>query len=253
MGYDTNIAPPRPWFCGRVYLKEAKTLIDSIPSKGRTVRDVATCLAARLNIMRGIRVALQLASEDYSAKDVLWAGLEERIEPDRAQSLKCAYRPNFRYHIGGTGQYGVPNFQIVDNQHSEHESVSATSSEAADLISALVDERIAAANRLMAQAIEIFSWDVFVPEKQDDIHYYDIREGMDDENILEAIVDFGFAATIEDARNRWGDRIAADNLDLGEEVDLAFRKWNEESWVDMVNDDFWGWEENLSIYHSFSD
>ena len=33
MGYDTNTAPPRPWFCGHVYLKEAKRQLEELSAR----------------------------------------------------------------------------------------------------------------------------------------------------------------------------------------------------------------------------
>jgi hypothetical protein len=255
MGYDINTAPPRPWFCGHVYLKEAKRLLDGLSASHPSVHDVTACIAARINVMRGIRVAVKLIPEDYAANDIIWTDLDTRIGPERYEALRRVYQSPFRYDISGTGQYGVPNFDIVDRQvpRDQRKLISTTTNDANSLLAFVVQERIQSVRSLLSIAIDIFFWDSYVPEKQYDIHYYDIRENLDRSELLEKIVEFGFAEDEEDAEAQWGEAIDDDSYTLGEELDAAFRRWNEETFYEIVNDDFWGWTEDQAIYHHFSD
>ena len=255
MGYDINTAPTRPWFCGHVYLKEAKRCLEELSAVKPSVHQVTVCMAARLNIMRGIRVAMKLLPEDYGAEDIIWTGLDACIGPDRYETLRRIYESPFRYGISGTGQYGVPNFDVVDREvpRDKRKRLSTTSNAANPLLVLLVQERIQSVQALLKIAIDIFFWDSYVPEKQSDIHYYDIRENLDKSEILEKIVEFGFAEDEEDAEAQWGEAIENDSYSLGEELDTAFRRWNEETFYEIVNDDFWGWTEDQAIYHHFSD
>ena len=255
MGYDTNIAPPRPWFCGHPYLKEATRLINSVSADNPSIRrDLTTIIAARLNIMRGIRVAVKLVPEDYAAKDILLEGLEEHVGAERFNRLKAHLHGEFRYSIGGTGQYGVSNYTINDKNNPDS-SFSALDLEGQALLPKLIEERLEAVNCLMRDAIDIFYWDAYVPEKQYDIHYYDIRDGMGTDEILEMIVEFGFAENEAEARSRWGEAAENDecNIDNGGEIDQAFHSWAEERYGEIVNEDFWNWEESEAIYHGFGD
>ena len=254
MGYDTNIAPPRPWFCGHPYLKEAARLIDSVSTDNPSVRTLAVVIAARLNIMRGIRVAVKLKPEDYKAKDILLKGLKKRIGAERFNQLKSHLHSDFQYSIGGTGQYGVANYDIRDNNNPEL-SFSLLHPEGQALLPYLIAERLEAVNCLMRDAIDILYWHAYVPEKQYDIHYYDIRDGMGTDEILEMIVEFGFAENETEARSRWGEAVENDerNIDNGGEIDQAFHSWAEERYGEIVNEDFWNWEESEAIYHGFGD
>lgn len=254
MGYETNVAPPRPWFCGHVYLKHAKELMEGIPNDSEKIQDLTKIVAARLNIMRGIRVALRLPPEDYRANDAFLEGLDGRVAIERLEELKGFLLCDFRYSIDGTGQYGVPNYSIRDKKYPEAR-FSVLAEEGKKLLGQLTSERIKALNGLMAVAMEIFFWDVYVPEKQDDIHYYDLREYMSESEIVEKIVEFGLANDEEEVWSRWGKSIANGgfNIDNGGEVDQAFHAYNEETFHCIVNDDFWGWDETEAIYHGFGD
>ncbi|MBS0461167.1 MAG: hypothetical protein JSS41_01695 [Proteobacteria bacterium] len=254
MGYDVNTEPPREWFCGHVYLKEAKRSFDAIVSSAEaSFDDITSCIAARLNILRGIRVAVKLTPEDFDAEDRMWAGLDGRIGADRLARLKCAYRDDFKYTIGGTYQYGVCNFWINTVGGDSDSDVSVATPEGKALLSVVVGERLLALGQLMELVKEVFFWDCYVPGKQDDIHYYDIRDGMDDDEILNKLVEFGFAEDYEDAEVRWRDRVESDRYCLGGDVDAAFAKWNEETFWDWATDGFWEREEDDAIRISFSD
>jgi hypothetical protein len=181
-------------------------------------------------------------------------GLESRIGTERFNDLQAHLHGDFRYHIGGTGQYGVPNYSIRDKTISDS-SFSVLAEDGKKLLGELIAERIYALNRLMGNAIDIFFWDVYVPENYNEIHYYDQREYMDESETVEKIIEFGLAKNESEVRSRWGAAIERDNcnIDGGGVVDQAFHAWNEESFYCIVNDDFWGWEETQAIYHGFGD
>lgn len=81
-------------FCGPPDLKGATRLINSVSAGNPSIRDFIAIIAARLNIMRGIRVAVKLVPEDYAAKDILLDGTHTESYPipaTRAQAEQFRY------------------------------------------------------------------------------------------------------------------------------------------------------------------
>jgi hypothetical protein len=250
VGYDVNMAPPRSWYCGEVFIDKAKAILQTISVENCEVNDVAKCIEARINIMRGMRVALGLLAEDNSSGSSLLEGLCGEMRAEHYTEIELLWKWNYRYSISGTGQYGVKNYIIHDKSNKE-QKYSALDEESKPILDGLVKERISVINKMLKLSKEIFFWDVYVPAKHYDIHYYPIQEDMDAEQIYEYIVEFGFANDVEHAEDLYGETVRSNVFDLPCEINERFDRLNEESFKEIVFDQML--TESDAIFHGFSD
>ena len=250
MGYNTSDNPPRNWFAGRLYLEEAQRCV------GRRNKDapiefdhLIDLYEAKVNLLRGVRAALGLAPDAGRCFQETVEGIKGRLDEGLYQKLLAATMEEMGTSIGGTGQYGVPNFTIRDRKTDESADATSPNSPAFQkLLKQAYDERMANLRAMMACIQNIFFEAVYVPGKKYDMFYYHPTESMEEEEFIKYVVDHGFAATLEEARQKYPDKYNHENKALDE----CFRQDTLRFYREIHDDQFWTFAERHSIRHGFS-
>lgn len=250
MGYETSDNPPRNWFAGRLYLEEAQRCV------GRRKKDapiefdhLIDLYEAKVNLLRGVRAALGLAPDAGRCFQETVEGIKGRLDEGLYQKLLAVTMEEMGTSIGGTGQYGVPNFTIRDRKTDESADATSPNSPAFQkLLKQAYDERMANLRAMFACIQNIFFEAVYVPGKKRDMFYYHPTEGMDEDQFYKYVVSHGFAATREEAKAKYPNMYDGEDPELKE----SFRQHTLRFYREIHDDQFWTFAEHGSIRHGFS-
>ncbi len=251
MGYSTNTNPPKRWFAGRVYMLEAQNCLKR--RKGDeplTINHIIDLIECKINIVRAIRAAVGLEPESDKLKKDQIEDFRTKVSEAGFKKLSVIFFTNFENSVGGSGQYGVPNFSIKNSKTGETASATDSKSELYQkLLKLAYEERRAHIKELSGHIRDLFFDEVYVPGKKHDMFYYHPAESMTQEEFNQYVVRHGFAATEKEAEEKFPDMYDSKDVELQQ----CFRN-------DTINDyrishhaEFWDYNERDSIRHGFSD
>ena len=250
MGYATNDNPPRTWFAGRLFLEEARRCIARRkPDAPLEYGFLIDLCEAKINLLRGIRAALGMAPDCGRCIEDMVVGMKERIPEVDYQKLYDLALAEMSTSFGGSGQYGVPNYTIRDKKTDASGSATSPNSPLFQkLLKQAYDERICNLKDMFSLLEKLFFDLVYVPGKKSDMFYYHPIESMTEEDFLEYVVDHGFAANLEEARQKYPNQYSYEDKALDE----CFRQDTLRFYREIHDDQFWTFTERSSIAHGFS-
>ena len=250
MGYGTNDNPPRNWFAGRLYLEEAQRCV------GRRMKDdpivfdhLVDLYEAKVNLLRGVRAALGMAPDTGRCFQETVENIKGGLDEGLYQKLREVTMEEMATSIGGTGQYGVPNFTIRDKKTDESADATSPSSPTFQkLLKQAFDERMVNFRAMLACIQDIFFKAVYVPGKKHDMFYYHLTESMDEDEFYQYVINHGFATTREEAEAKYPQKYDYQDPALDE----CFRQDTLRFYRSIHDDQFWTFAERHSIRHGFS-
>ena len=251
MGYSTNTNPPKRWFAGRVYMVEAQNCLKRRKAdEPITINHIIDLIECKLNMVRAIRAAVGMDPESDKPRNAQLEDFKTKVSEAGFKKLSVIFVTNFQTSVGGTGQYGVPNFSIKNSKTGVSASATDAKSELyPKLLKLAYEERKAHIKELDKQIQDFFFDEVFVPGKKHDMFYYHPSENMSQEQFNRYVVSHGLASTEEEAEEKFP--VMNDPKDV--ELQQCFRN-------DIINDyrishhaEFWAYNEYDSIRHGFSD
>jgi hypothetical protein len=252
MGYDPNDSPPRRWFAGRAYLEKAKQCVDAKAGPPAICfRDLIDLFEAKLNVLRGFRAAFLLAPDNNKTLGTMLEELKPQMTDPGFRKLAAVFQTKYKVSYGGTGQYNVPNFDLVDRGTQERAAATQPSSPVFErLLRQAFDERLTHLQVLFACAIELFFEEIYCKDKRYDMFSGGITEWMDDRAAYAMIARRGLADSPEDAARKYPNY--GDGTD--EQITRMFNDYVIDEY--RIRHDahfFWHSLESDSIFHGVSD
>jgi hypothetical protein len=251
MGYDTNDNPPKSWFAGRVFIAEAQNCVrrrnKEEPLKFEHLVDL---YESRVNLLRAIRVAVGMPPEHVKSDQHEHEEIQDRLSAEGWQKLSEILSIKRVISIGGSGQYGVPNFTITNKETGE--KASATTPEDPlfqKLLKQAYDERFENVKVLSLCIRDLFFDEVYVPNNSREMFYYHPAESMNQGEFNRYVIKHGFAATLAEAEEKFPDMYS----DKDVELQKCFHNDVLANYRIRHHNEFWSFQERDSIYHGFCD
>lgn len=252
MGYDPNTSPPRRWFAGRTYLEKAKQCVDAKASTTTICfRDLIDLFEAKLNVLRGFRAAFLLAPDNNKTLDGMLAELKPQMTEAGFQKLATIFQTKYKVSYGGTGQYSVPNFDLVHRETQERCAATQASSPVFEkLLRQAFDERVAHIQILFACAIDLFFEEIYCQDKKRDMFAGIPEDWPEPQEAYRMIARHGLADSPEDAERKYPNYVDGKDEKITRMFhDYVIAHYRSEHDADF----FWKSRETDSIYHGVND
>jgi len=169
MGYDPNTRPPRPWFAGFVFVKHAREVTKEA-MKANHPAQLLGFVKAEINLIRAMRTAVGLVPDSGVSNNQMIEDVLPLVPKDVSDQLRRYLGKNQDISLGGTGQYGVPNY-ILRHTDGRHGSFTSPDETLADLIVEYREEQRRRIRRLENIAEDVFCH-IYLTLKRDELLYY---------------------------------------------------------------------------------
>lgn len=249
MGYHICTTPGPHWFTARSFIRasinELLSIIQAPPAP--SIRALIHLQKIRIDLARGLVFMAGQLPKSGSIHDLLSlaAKVLETSHPTWSGRLAALAQPSFAVSYGGTGQYGVPNYELV--RGAERESATAG---LGPLFQVAFAERITHGKHLQALALEMLC-EIYLAESAYDINYYSFWEAKEITEILEHCLRHGLFADEASALSACdGDLDALSYLPAVRQLGKSL---NRESWTENHAQEWWRFSELDSLWHGCSD
>lgn len=181
MGYDPNTKPPRPWFAGFVFVKHARTIAKEA-LKAQHPSELLGFFEAEISLIRAMRTAVGLVPDSGKSNNQMIEDVLSLVPKDVSDQLRRYLTREQTISLGGTGQYGVPNYTL---RHADGRYASFTSPDdtLAELTDEFRDEQKRRIRRLENIAEDVFCH-VYLTLKRDEL-LYDAGDNLESDTDFE--------------------------------------------------------------------
>ncbi len=249
MGYATSETPGPRWFAARSFVLEPiKSLLSSIKNPpSPSIHALIHLQKIRLDLARGIVLMAGRVPVSGNIYELLHlaAKAHEKSNPSMAERLTALAAPGFKVSYGGTGQYSVPNYDLVRGNERER-----ATGDLGPLFHAAFAERIEHGKALKEIAVESLC-EIYLSESAYDHNYYSHWEAKKPCDILETCIAYGVFPDEQAALSACDGDL--DNLRSLEVVKALGERLNREYWAEIHEEQWYAFNELDAMFHGCSD
>lgn len=248
MGYDPNTKPPRPWFAGFVFVNHARKVTKEALN-AQLPSELLGFFEAEISLIRAMRTAVGLVPDNGKSNNQMIEDVLSLVPKNASDQLRRYLTRDQIVSLGGTGQYGVPNYTLRhnDGRHAKFTSPDETLTELTDEYR---DEQKRRIRRLENIAEDVFCH-VYLTLKRDELLYYaddNLESETDFEEFREAWKTYGCFGNEKDMRK------AFDEGDMKHPAWAKLLSQRQEDILDSFRDDHRSYfageaDERDAIYH----
>jgi len=253
MEFAPSLSPSERWFMGRVFLEKSKVVLEKYKDKkefdtNELIKILSEVCLGRINIIRGIRLCLNLTSWNVEKPDIL-ANIEEvkkKINDVLFNKLYETYKAIFEVKYLGLNKDKSNYIFEYQNKKIEY---NIESEECVKILNKAITERLNNLETLLEIARDIF-FEVYVEDRAKElVGYlfsikYETLEEFYEDLIINECVDLIEEIIIKN--KRFPDEIDINYRELlsGGTLEL-FRAWHHEY--------FWEWDEKNTVLYSHTE